>query len=455
MDSYGAVVHRVLYPLWERGVRRRPTLDYLRRLRRTEHASAGELRALQLRKLKILLRHAYQNVPYYRRRMDAIGAGPDDIRGLDDLQMLPLLRRADAQASLDERRSTAGPPPVIEKTTGGTTGEPLTIRYDLDSEHWRQALKLRAFGWAGYRVGDPVVHYWGLPSKGHGLAERTKIALDRGLKRETWIDCTPRGEEHLRQAVRTIARARPTTIFCYAQAGADLARYINRNGLRDWGTIAVVCGAERVIPSDRAALVEAFGPAVFETYGCREVMLIATECERHDGLHIMVENLVVEVLVAEGDRLRAALPGETGEVAITDLHNHGAPFIRYANGDLATYLGDERCSCGRAHPRLAAVEGRSTETLRAADGGRVGGMVFNLAFSPLADKVRQFQAVQHPDDSITIKIVPAPGFADRDVRHLEASCRKYLPGLEIHPQLVDDIPLTRSGKRRVVVVEER
>jgi phenylacetate-CoA ligase len=455
MDTYGSLVNRVLYPLWERGVRRRPTLDYLERLQRTEHAGADELRSLQQRELSALLAHAYERVPYYRRRMDEVGVHPGDLRTVDDLRALPILRRADAQASVDERCATGGPAPVITKTTGGTTGEPLVIRYDLDSEHWRQAVKLRGFGWAGYRVGDPVVHYWGLPSKGHGLADRARVALDRTLKRETWIDCTPRGEDHLREAVETLAKVQPTTIFCYAQAAADLARYINRTGSRAWGTIAVVCGAERVFPHDRAALEEAFGPAVFETYGCREVMLIATECERHEGLHMMMENLVVEILVEDGGDLRPARPGETGEVVLTDLHNLGCPFIRYANGDLATYLGDERCGCGRAHPRLQAVEGRSTETLRGADGGRVGGMVFNLAFSPLAEKVRQFQAVQHPDDSITIKIIPAPDFDDRVLDHLRKSCRKYLPGLAIQPRLVEDIPLTRSGKRRVVVVEER
>ena len=64
-------------------------------------------------------------------------------------------------------------------------------------------------------------------------------------------------------------------IVCYAQAGAELARYINRNGLRAWPTIPVICGAERVLPHDRADLEEAFGPAVFDTYGCREVMMIA------------------------------------------------------------------------------------------------------------------------------------------------------------------------------------
>src|SRR5690606_28533691 len=112
-------------------------------------------------------------------------------------------------------------------------------------------------------------------------------------------------------------------IFCYAQAGAELARYINRTGLRTWDTIPVICGAERVMPADRAALEQAFGPAVFETYGCREVMLIATECPEHDGLHLQVENLVVELVGPDG---QPVAPGEVGQVVLTDLHNYGQPF---------------------------------------------------------------------------------------------------------------------------------
>ena len=83
------------------------------------------------------------------------------------------------------------------------------------------------------------------------------------------MDCTPRGDADQAAVVERILAVRPRVVFCYAQAGAELARHVNRTGARRWGTIPVVCGAERVLPGDRAALEQAFGPAVFETYGCR------------------------------------------------------------------------------------------------------------------------------------------------------------------------------------------
>jgi phenylacetate-CoA ligase len=452
MDLYGKLVRRVLYPAWESGVRRRPTLGRLRQLLRLERASLDEIESFQRRELAALLRHAYAHVPHYRRVMEQAGVRPDDIRGPGDLHKLPILGRQAARDSASERVSTAPPLPAIKKTTGGTTGEPLVIRYDTGSEYWRQAIRLRGFGWTGWRVGDPALHYWGEYTRERSLVERAKQGLDRALKREHYVDCTPRGDAHKAEVVELIRRIRPRAIFCYAQAGAELARYINRTGGRTWDTIPVVCGAERVFPSDRAALEQAFGPAVFETYGCREVMLIATECGEHDGLHVQMENIVVELVDAEGEPVQ---PGEVGEVVLTDLHNLGQPFIRYANGDLAVAMPDRPCACGRAHPRLASVEGRQTETLRDREGRPVGGMVFNLAFSPLAEAVRQFQAIQHRDGSITVKVVPAARqLPPAALEHVEKSCARYLPGVQVTFEAVEDIPTTRTGKRRVVVVEE-
>lgn len=453
MDVYGALLGGLLYPAWERGVRRRPTLRYLDELVATERAPLHALRALQERRLRRLATHAVEHVPFYRERFADAGLTPASLT-LENLARLPVLTRREAADSADRRRSQAPPFAVIEKTTGGTTGEPLVIRYDLDSEHRRQAMKLRGYGWAGYQIGDPVLHYWGAATRPDTpRRQRAKAWLDHALKREVYVDCTPRGEAHLAETVALIRTLEPRVLICYAQAGADLARYIVANRARAWDDIAVITGAEALLDVDRTAFEHAFGPRVCETYGCREHMLIGIECGARQGLHLSMENLIVEVVVRDGDTTRPAAPGETGDVVITDLHNFGAPFIRYANGDMAAFAAPGSCPCGRSHLRLARIEGRSTETLRDAAGNRIGGMVFNLAFSPLAEHVRQFQAIQHPDASITLKIIPAANFSDAALAHIQQSCAKYLPGIPVTPLLVDDIPLTSSGKRRIVIVE--
>ncbi|HEY3496035.1 MAG TPA: hypothetical protein VGK73_15160 [Polyangiaceae bacterium] len=453
-DLYGLFFQRVLFPGWETRLRGRPTLEHLAKLERTQWCSFDELRAIQARELGKLLSHAYQNVPHVKRQFEARGLGLDDVRTPEELAKLPLLTREQASRHFAERRSVRPPLPEIDKSTSGTTGVPLVFAYDRGSEYWRQAMKLRGYRWAGYRPGDRSLHYWGSPPVAPPpLGKKVKTTLDHAVRREHYVDCTERSEEALALVVQRIRRLRPSVIVCYAQAGAALARHVIETKCRDWPDIPVICAAERIFPSDRAAIAEAFGPGVFETYGSREVMLIAAECEAHDGLHTSMENLIVELVVRDGERERLAEPGEVGEVAITDLHNYGAPFIRYLTGDLAVAGETQRCACGRALGKLRAIEGRANDTLRDGAGNAVSGLFFNVLFAAMADKVRQFQVVQRRDRAIDLKIVPTPSFDADLLDKLKRHSARFLPGIELRAELVRELPPDRGGKLRVVVVE--
>ncbi|MSP59638.1 MAG: phenylacetate--CoA ligase family protein [Myxococcales bacterium] len=345
----------------------------------------------------------------------------------------------------------------MAKTTSGSTGQPLEVRYSTESQHWRDATRWRGFGWAGYRMGDKAIHLWGVPVLTPSPLARAKLALDRRLRRDLYVSCMVRSRENLLAMVRLIARERPDALVGYGQALADLARFVTAEGLRSWETIPVIYGAERLWPHDRAALAEAFGPAVFETYGCREFMLIGAECEAHDGLHASAENLIVEILVRAPDgSTRPARPGEQGEVAVTDLHNLACPFIRYLIGDLATARAPGPCACGRTLPRFGPVQGRITDTMRDADGNRVEGMVFNLLFLHLAEHTRQFQVVQRADRRLTLKIVPtAGGLPERAESVLREFVGKYVRGVPLEIEVVREIPLSSTGKLHRVIVEQQ
>ncbi|MBI4508368.1 MAG: phenylacetate--CoA ligase family protein [Deltaproteobacteria bacterium] len=451
---HGALYRNVLFPLYEEKTRGRPTLKRLRYLERSQWFSLDELTSIQSEELQKLLEHAWNAVPFYRQRLEQAGVGPTDVRTPEDLSQIPVMTRAEAQSSVEQRTSTRPPFPTIFKTTGGSTGQPLPIGYDYESEYWRLALKLRGYGWAGNRIGDKTLYYWGEPVKPRPLHARAKMALDRALRRDIYVNCTPRSEKDLLAVIQLIRRDRPSAIACYTQAGVALARFVLDQGLRTWGTIPVICAAERLFPADRKILEDAFGPSVFETYGCRETMLVAAECEAHAGLHVSMENLIVEILVNQEGQYRPAAPGEVGEVVLTDLHNLGMPFIRYAIGDLAMAGPRDRCACGRALVRMSSIEGRTADTLRDASGEHVSGLLFTLIFSPLASTVRQYQAIQHKNGSLTVRVVPTPRFDETALEHVLKNCHKYLKGLPVHVERVTDIPPEANGKRRVVVVEK-
>jgi phenylacetate-CoA ligase len=463
MDLYRSLFARVLYPAWESGLRRRPTLKRLRYLEETQWRSRAELEAIQAGGLRRLLAHAYANVPHYRRVFEERGLTPLDVAGAADLGKLPILGRDEARDTVEARTATAGAAVEIRKSTSGTMGRPLVFGYERSSEHWRHAMKMRGYGWAGYQLGRRSLHFWGAgPPAGNKkptLKSRLtalKVKGDRALRREHYMDCGRRGERELDEVVSAIRREHPEVLVCYSQAVADLARHVVARKLRDWDTLSVICGAERLYPADRVFVEQAFGPAVFETYGCREVMLMATECEAHAGLHTSMETIVVEVVVREGGNgtSRPARPGELGEVVITDLTNRAMPFIRYANGDLAVPAEPGLCACGRAHPRLASIEGRVTETMVDGNGARVNGLVFNVVIAHLAHGIRQFQAVQHKDKSVTLRVSPTAAYDSQIEAVLRQTWERYLAGVKVTLELVDDIPVSPSGKRQVVVVEK-
>ncbi|MGE0545751.1 MAG: phenylacetate--CoA ligase family protein [Kofleriaceae bacterium] len=404
--------------------------------------------------LRRLTRHAYQHTAYYRKAFEQVGVHPDDIKTLDDLRKIPLLRRAMAQTTVNERTAT-WPEVAVSKTTSGSTGQPLEVRFCNESRHWRDATRWRGYGWGGYAMGMKAMHLWGVPAIQPTRYQRAKIAVDRKLRRDVYVSCMVRSKDVLREMVRTVERERPQAILGYAQAIADLARFVNAENLRNWGDISVVYGAERLWPHDRDDIARAFGPGVFETYGCREFMLMACECEAHDGLHESVENLIVEILVEQPDgTMRPANPGERGEVAVTDLHNLACPMIRYTTGDLAIARAQAPCSCGRTMPKLGPVDGRVTDTMRDADGNPVEGILFNILFLNMAKHTRQFQVVQRADRRLTLKVVPIGQSLAREAELLiREFVGTHLRGIPLEIEVVPDIPLTGAGKLKRVVVE--
>ncbi len=452
MDTYGRLFGGVLFPVWEGAIRRRPTLARLRALEQSQWRSLDELLALQLTALARLVDHAAKNVPHYRTRFRELGLDLRDIRSEDDILRLPLLTREQAQESADSRRSVAPPFVEIEKATSGTRGRPLSFGYERDSETWRQAVRLRAYGWAGYRPGKRTFHLWG-PSPSVRGWRSAKTEIDHALRRDEYFDCSVRSSERLDLAIARIERFRPEIIVCFASAGADLARRVLERGARSWGTIPVVCGAEALLPSDRQAIEEAFGPAVFETYGSREVMLMASECTEHQGLHVAMENVIVEVLVRAENGTRRAAPGEVGEVAVTDLHNHAMPFIRYLNGDLAVAGDARRCACQRQLVRIRSIEGRVTATLRDGSGAPVGGLFVHALLAHVGHAFRQFQAVQHADGSVTLRLVKSHAFDETAHRYLLQGFAKYLQGAPVRSEFLEEIPTAPSGKRQVILRE--
>ena len=239
-----------------------------------------------------------------------------------------------------------------------------------------------------------------------------------------------------------ITRFRPKLVVGYVSSLAEFSAFLTRRGLRIPPIEAVIAAAEPLDTPTRERISEALGAPMFNTYGCREFMSLAGECETHDGLHINVENILVETL--------SAASAGPSEVLVTDLHNYGMPFIRYAVGDLAV-LDDSPCSCSRGLPKIQRIEGRVLDTLRTADGRTVPGEFFPHILKDIPE-IAQYRVEQLALDHIVILAVLQSTLSDRSQGLLQREmARVFAEDTHWEVRPVVEIPRLASGKRRVTV----
>ncbi|WP_333676354.1 phenylacetate--CoA ligase family protein [Dyella sp.] len=445
---YETAFRRVLFPAYEAGLRRRRTLAYLDAYRRDQWLAPEQLAALQWERLQRLLEHCYREVPYYRRRWRELGLTPKDIRNLDDYAALPILTKADIREHFDELKAESWRDRLLYKATGGSTGEPMRFGFTRESNDRRTAVMWRGYEWAGSRMGRRTLFLWGGtvgdPTRAHQLKDR----LYNTVFARRVLNSFKMTEANMAEYADAIDRYRPDIIVAYVGPLVQLAEWLTACGRKIWRPQAIIGGAEAMHGFQREAIEQAFMAPAFNTYGCREFMLIGAECEQRHGLHVNSDHLVVELRTAHG----AASEGHAGEVVITDLFNYGMPFVRYANGDMAT-ASEERCSCGRGLPLLARVEGRILDAIRTPGGHVLPGEFFPHMLKDVPG-LQRFQLVQRRLDRLDLSIVRGAGFDDASLEYIHREVDKVLgDSVQLHCHFVDEIPLTRSGKMRVTVSE--
>lgn len=445
---YETAFRRVLFPAYETGLRRRRTLAYLDTYRREQWLAPEQIAALQWERLQRLLDHCYREVPYYRRRWRELGIAPGDIRNLDDYARLPVLTKADIREHFDELKADSWRDRLLYKATGGSTGEPMRFGFTRESNDRRTAVMWRGYEWAGSRMGRRTLFLWGGavgdPTRAHQLKDR----LYNAVFARRVLNSFSMTEANMAEYADAIDRYRPDIIVAYVGPLVQLAEWLLACGRKVWQPHAIIGGAEAMHGFQRDAIQQAFGAPAFNTYGCREFMLIAAECEQRHGLHVNSDHLVVELRLPDG----AASGCTTGDVIVTDLFNYGMPFVRYANGDMAT-ASTQRCACGRGLPLLARVEGRILDAIRTPGGHVLPGEFFPHMLKDVPG-VQRFQLVQRRLDHLDLSIVRGAGFDDASLEYIHREVDKVLgDSVQLHCHFVDEIPLTSSGKRRVTVSE--
>lgn len=448
-DLYEPFFRHVAFPAYETLLRRRDTLRYLREYEALQWRSADEIDALQWNKLKALVAHCWERVPFYRTWWGEAGmTSPDDIRDRADYARLPVLTKPVIRAHADALVADDHRGHLYFKTTGGSTGEPLRFGYTRESYERRVAIMFRGYGWSGAPLGRRTLYLWGAPVAAPAGFALYKDRLYHAAFNRRMLNAFDMSPERMRLYADALDRFRPSAIVSYVGPLVALAEWIEREGRTPHRPRCILGAAEALLPHQRETLERVFGAPTYDTYGCREFMLIAAECEHRDGLHINADHLLLEY----GAGLDHTAAGGPSELVFTDLHNYGMPLMRYVNGDLGT-PGHGRCACGRGLPKLAKVDGRKLDALRTADGRLLPGEYMVYVFLPITG-IRQYQVVQKTLDALEVRLVPDVDYDPSVQDRIRAEIGKLVgDGIRIDFTLVDTIALTASGKRRVTICE--
>lgn len=443
---YGQLYRHLLLPLFDGVVKGRHTMAHWRDAEASQWWSREKLEELQLNSLRSLLAHAQQTCPYYAEQCSARDLDPANIQSLQDFTRWPLLTRDVIRRNRLQLRTTAAVKRMT-KATGGSSGEPLQFDLDSGSNDRRTAMTHRGYGWAQAAPGTKQLFIWGTAVGKVPTWKRLKMDLHHRFDRHLILSCFEFTPDKMRQHFERMNRYKAEVIVAYTNPLYEFARFLKRESLVPVQPKSIVVGAEKLHEFQRELIEEVFRAPIFETYGSREFMLIGAECDRHQGLHLSMENLLVEVLNDDGS---PTPHGQEGNVVITDLFNYGMPFIRYVNGDRAV-AGFEMCSCGRGLPLLKKVVGRQLDTLGTPDGRKIPGEFFPHLIKEFP-AVRRFQVVQEKLEQITLKLVVDGGLTLAEREQLLGEVRKCAgTQVDICLQLVDDIPLTNAGKLKVVI----
>lgn len=381
-------------------------------------------------RLRRLVRHAAETIPFYSELLRKAGVDPASISGFADRERLPIVTRGDLRDAGEEAwaRDVSASRRVIASTSG-SSGNPLVLLYRPSDRFRKHAINLHCMWLYGWRPWHRAM------ALGSQALPRGTVIQRLGLCRWTWVDPSrPVGEW-----LDAYLRLRPQALHSYPSALREFCIEAKARGGLAWKPRVLSVGGE-LCPAELMPLAEeVFGAPPLVMYGAMEGGRMAFQCCERRGLHVRIDAVDIEIL-SEG---RPAAAGEEGEVVMTSLINTGMPFIRYRLGDVAAWE-DGDCPCGLWWPRITLHQGRGSDVLALSDGRRVpitrlGAIVGKSA------SVRQFQFVQTGPDSLLLRY-------ESDIEPCESvnavirELRAVLPGVSIAAEQAAHIPRTATGK---------
>ena len=319
--------------------------------------SRDEMTKLQSERLVKLVEYVYNNVEFYRNRMDEHGIKPSDIKGIEDIVKLPYTTKNDLRDTYPFGLFAAPQSDIVRiHASSGTTGKATVVGYTKnDIDVWSECVA-RCMTMANVTKDDiiQIAYGYGLFTGGLGAhygAERLGAMT------------VPMSTGNSKKLTTMMVDFGATAIACTPSYLLHLSEVLRDEGLLDKIKLkSAICGAEPWTEKMRTEIESRLNITAHDIYGLSEIMGpgVACDCEYHEGLHICEDHFYPEII--DPKTLEPVADGEIGELVFTTITKEGIPLIRYRTKDL-TSITHETCKCGRTSPRISRFKGRSDDML--------------------------------------------------------------------------------------------
>lgn len=425
---------------------------------KAECMSENDKEALQLERLQMAVKRAYENVPYYKKRFDELGIKPEDIKTLDDIEKLPFTTKDDLRDAYPFGMFAVPRKEIVEvHTSSGTTGKPTVSGYTRgDLEIWGEVMA-RGLCMFGVTEDDIIqnTHGYGLFTGGFGVhygAQKmgaTVIPISTGQ--------TKRQIEIMQDFGTSIMIFTPSY-------GLYLAEEIEEEGIdtKSMGLKAIGFGAEMWTEEMRQEIQKRFNAPAYNIYGLTEVMGpgVGLECSERDGLHLSEDHFYPEIIDSQTHEV---LPdGERGELVLTTLTREGTPLIRFRTKDV-TKLTRGKCKCGRTLVKMDRVTGRTDDMMKIR-GVSVFPSQIEKALLRIDEIEPHYQIIvtrPHLMDELEVQVEASESLFSDEIKELVGIREKiedYIHseiGLRVKVTLVEPKTLPRSQGKAVRVIDRR
>jgi phenylacetate-CoA ligase len=415
-------------------------------LKKSQWFSASQLESYQNEKLQIMIHYVYNNIPYYKDLFNNLKIKPTDIQTKNDMHKLPVLTKSIIKKEGIERFTSSAVPErkMIKSSSSGSTGEPLFYYISKEAYSMNIAASLRGWYWTGYRLGDKFVKLSQSPRE-----SLIKSLQDR-ITNDFFLTTNPLTDDNFKNILIEIEKFRPKIIRCYPDPLLFLARYKKDHPEFSFKPDAITTTGNTLFPETRKEIEDAFKCKIFDAYNC-EGNSVVFECPTHTCYHSTEEYGISEILNENGGSIKKGI----GRLISTDLHNFAHPFIRYDTQDFVE-VDDSDCVCGRKHLKIIKILGRDNDIITNRTGRKFIVHNFTGFFQTDSKEINrsidQFQIVKMKDDSIWFRLVVNDNYNPS----VEEYIRNYWEiqfQQPIKVELLNEIPLTASGKRRFIINE--